>query len=238
MVGDGMAEANIVESVKIKEKGYTAVLGFAGAGFIGNTALMFVTRSKGFKQVGHVKSIHMPPMMLIVGGRATQSFRVYADEQNGFLYLITENLIPAEGCYAIGGNLVRWLRKKGVKKVFSIEGLPLGGVSSEKALEFSTGPAEASKIGAPPVREGAISGLNAGMLEECIEQNIPWTTIFIPTTKLMSVDYAASAEAVEVLNKLFKLGVDSSPLRSVEAQRPAQQKQRSGFSRLLKRWVP
>jgi len=234
-----MAEVIVVESMKIKEKDYTAVLGFAGAGFIGNTALMFVARSKGFKQVGHVKSIHMPPMMLIVGGKATQPFRVYADEQNGVLYLITENLIPAEGCYAIGGSLVRWLRKKGVKKVFSIEGLPFGGVSSEiKALEFSTGPAEASKIGAPPVREGAISGLSAGMLEECIEQNIPWTTIFIPTSKLMSVDYAASAEAVEVLNKLFKLGVDPLPLRSVEAQRPAEQKQRSGFSRLLKRRVP
>jgi predicted ATP-grasp superfamily ATP-dependent carboligase len=51
----------------------------------------------------------------------------------------------------------------------------------------------------------------------------------------MSIDHAASAEAVEVLNKMFKLGVDPSPLRSVEAQRPAQQKKRSGFSRLLKR---
>jgi predicted ATP-grasp superfamily ATP-dependent carboligase len=231
-----MAEVSVVESVKIKEKNYTAVLGFAGAGFIGNTALMFVTRSKGFKQVGHVKSIHMPPMTLIVGGRATQSFRVYADEQSGLLYLITENLIPAEGCHAISGSLVQWLRKKGVKRVLSIEGLPLGGVSSEiKALEFSTDPAEASLIGAPPIREGAISGLNAGMLEECIEQKIPWTTIFIPTSKLMSVDHAASAEAVEVLNRMFKLGVDPSPLRSVEAQRPAGQKQRSGLSRLLKR---
>jgi len=235
-----MSEVNIVESAKLKDKGYTAVLGFAGAGFVANTALMFIARNKGLKEVANVKSIHIPPLVLLFDGKQTSCFRIYCDEERKLLFLVTESMIPAEGSYIIGKSLADWLKRKGVSEVIALEGLPFSAASSDgKLFEFSTVPRDTPRAGGTPVREGAISGLNACMLEECVERGIPWTTMFVPTSRLASMDYGASADAVDAMNRLFKLGVDPTPLRrSDEAVKKAtadQQKRSGGFSKLLKK---
>ena len=235
-----MSEVSIVESAKLNYKGYTAVLGFAGAGFVANTALMFIARNKGLKEVADVKSIHIPPLVLLVDGKQMGCFRIYCDEERRLLLVVTESMIPAEGSYIVGKSLTDWLKRKGVSEVIALEGLPFSAVSSEgKLFEFSTVPRETPRAGGTPVREGAISGLNACMLEECVEHGISWTSIFVPTSRLASMDYGASADAVDAMNRLFKLGVDPTPLRrSDEAVKKAtvdQQKQSSAFSKFLKK---
>jgi predicted ATP-grasp superfamily ATP-dependent carboligase len=229
-------------SVEIKEnkpivKGsYKAVLGCAGAGFIGNTATMFIARSKGFQQVATVISNYIPPMTLITNGAPMHSFRIHLDEAEKVLFIITESLIPAEGCRPIAGELLRWLREKGVGEIYSLDGLPFSAVSTEiKALTYTFN-IDLSKQGYPALKEGALSGINSCMLEECIEKGYPYACIFIPTNKLTNIDYTGSADAIEVLNKLFKLGVDSSPLRgSDEVQRKAAEQKQSGLGKMFKR---
>ena len=49
-------EVKVIETASFKKGDYKAILGFAGAGFIGNTSVMFITRSKGLKLIGHLKS--------------------------------------------------------------------------------------------------------------------------------------------------------------------------------------
>jgi predicted ATP-grasp superfamily ATP-dependent carboligase len=201
---------------------------------------MFIARNKGLKEVADVKSIHIPPLVLLVDGKQMGCFRIYCDEERRLLLVVTESMIPAEGSYIVGKSLTDWLKRKGVSEVIALEGLPFSAVSSEgKLFEFSTVPRETPRAGGTPVREGAISGLNACMLEECIEHGISWTSIFVPTSRLASMDYGASAEAVDAMNRLFKLGVDPTPLRrSDEAVKKAtvdQQKQPSAFSKFLKK---
>ncbi len=235
-----MSEVSIVESAKLDYRGYTAVLGFAGAGFVANTALMFIARNRGLREVANVKSIHIPPLVLLVDGRQVSCFRIYVDEERKLLFVVTESMIPAEGSYIVGGSLTDWLKRKGVSEVIALEGLPFSQVSSEgKLFEFSTVSRDTPRAGGTPVREGAISGLNACVLEECVGHGIPWTSIFIPTSRLASMDYGAAADAIDVLNRLFKLGVDPMPLRrSDEALKKTmaeQQKQPGAFSKLLKK---
>jgi predicted ATP-grasp superfamily ATP-dependent carboligase len=226
----------IKEIKALEKRDYKAVLGFAGAGFIGNIATMFVARTRGFQQVAFVKSNYIPPMMLISNGTPMQSFRIHLDEFDNILFVVTESLIPAEGCWPIAGELLKWLKAKGVQEIYSLDGLPFSAVSPEiKALTYSS-KIDLVKHGYPAIREGALSGMNSCLLDECIEKGFPYACIFIPTNKLTSIDYSGSADAVDVLNKLFKFGVDSSPLRgSDESQRKATEQKQSGLGKVFRK---
>jgi uncharacterized protein len=226
-----------VKEIKPIPKGeYRALLGFAGAGFIGNTAAMFIVRSKGFQQTAFLRSTHIPPMTLITNGVPIQSFRVHLDENNKIILVVTESLIPAEGCWPIAEALLKWLKGKGVQEIYSLDGLPFSAVSSEiKALTY-THKIDLAKQGIPAVREGALSGVNSCVLEQCVEKDFPYACIFVPTNKLTSIDYSGSADGVDVLNKILKFGVDSSPLRaSEEAHRRAIEQKQSGIGKMFKR---
>jgi uncharacterized protein len=229
-------------SVEIKEnrpfeKGnYKVVLCFAGAGFIGNTAAMFIARSKGFQQVAAVKSSYIPPMTLITNGSPMHSFRIHLDESEKILFVITESLIPAEGCWPIAEALLKWLKAKGVQEIYSLDGLPFSAVSPEiKAMTYTFN-IDLSKQGYPALKEGALSGINSCILEACVEKGYPYACIFIPTNRLANIDYSGAAEAIDVLNNIFKLGVDSSPLRSSdEAKRKAAEQKQSGLGKIFKK---
>jgi len=229
-------QVEIKESKPLEKKNYKAVLGFAGAGFIGNTAAMFVVRTRGFQQVAYVKSQYVPPMTLIANGSPMPSFRIHLDESTNTLLVVTESLIPSEGCWPITRELLKWLKAKGVQEIYSLDGLPFSAISSEiKAMTFSH-KIDFSKYSFPAVREGAISGINSCMLEECVEKDYPYACLFIPTNKLTSIDYSGSADAIDVMNQLFKFGVDASPLRgSDEAQRKAAEQKQSGLGKMFKK---
>jgi predicted ATP-grasp superfamily ATP-dependent carboligase len=226
-----------IREIKPLEKGdYRAVLGLAGAGFIGNTSTMFASRSKGYQQIAWVRSNYIPPMTLFTNGVPMKSFRIHLDDSEKILFVITESLVPADGCWPIAEALTKWLKTKGVKEIYSIDGLPFGIVPQDvKALTFSS-KIDLSTQGFPALREGALSGINSCVLEECTEKDYPYACLFIPTNKLTSIDYHGSAEAVEVMNRLFKLGVDATPLRgSDEIQRKTTENKQSGIGKVFKR---
>jgi predicted ATP-grasp superfamily ATP-dependent carboligase len=238
-MGVSLSDVSIIETISVKKKNYTALIGFAGAGFIGNTALMYAVRSKNYKQVGYVKSVQVPPMMLFVEGEPYPSFRIYIDDEGERLYVITENLISAEGSWPITYKLIDWFQSKGVKDIIAIEGLPFGNLPANvKVVGYSTEKEKLNSIGIQPLREGAVSGLYASMMEECIHRKLPWTILFIQTMKLTNIDYGAAGDAIEALNNIFKLGVDPKPLwESEEAikkameQQQRQQQKKSGLFR-------
>jgi len=179
-----LSDVSIIETIPVKRKSYTAVIGFAGAGFIGNTALMYVVRTKNYKQIGHIKSLQVAPMMLFVEGEPYSSFRIYIDDEGERLYVITENLISAEGSWPITYKLIDWFQNKGVKDIIAVEGLPFGNLPANvKVVGYSTDKEKMNNIGISPLREGAVSGLYASMMEECINRKIPWTILFIQTMK-------------------------------------------------------
>jgi len=226
--------AEIVETSPIKKGDYRAVLGFAGAGFIGNSATMFAIRAKGFKQVAYLKSNHLPPMTLFSNGNPMQSFRVHLDENEKIIFVVTENLIPADGCRPIALELFEWLKLKGVKEIYSIDSLPFSNMPPEiKALVYSY-KIDLSKLGYPALKEGALSGVSSCILDQCLEEGFPFACLIVPTNKLTSMDYPGSADAIDILNKVFKLGVDPSTLRGVDQSQKTAEKP-SGFGKIFKK---
>jgi predicted ATP-grasp superfamily ATP-dependent carboligase len=224
----------IKEIRPLENGGYKAVFGLAGAGFIGNTSTMFAARSKTYRQIAWVKSNYIPPMTLITNGAPMQSFRIHFDESEKIIFVITESLVPAEGCWPIAEALTTWLKGKGVVEMYSIDGLPFANSpAGMKAFTYSSR-IDISNLGFPALKEGALSGINSCILEECAEKGYPYASIFIPTNKLTSIDYSGSADAVDVMNRFFKLGVDPSPLRGTdEAQKKMAEQRQTGIGKMF-----
>jgi predicted ATP-grasp superfamily ATP-dependent carboligase len=211
-----MSNVTIEDVSRIKKKKYTVLLGFAGSGFVGNTALMYIARNSKLKHVANVKSKFIPPMVLMVHGSPIYPFRVYADEEKNLLFVVSESVIPPEHSWIICDGLMDWLLSKGAIEFISFEGIPLGGVAEKvQAFGFSLGDRNLAQHGIQLTSEGAISGLSACLMQECMERksNLDWSSIFIPTMVVNNVDYDGSVAVVEILNLMFSLEVDPSLLQ-------------------------
>ena len=224
------SKVDIVELSPVKKTGPIVVTGFTGPGFIGNTAIMYIARQKGFAQRAQVKSHLIPPMLLLIEGKPIPVFRIYGDQKNEILLVVSESIINAENAWPIGIKLMEWLREKGVKEIISIEGMPFGTPEGERPIfGFSSSGRDFSKVGVRPTKEGGITGINAVLLEEAMKHDVQWSMLLVPTGLAQTIDYDGAADLVEALNRMFKLGVDTSPLRqSGDFRRKAVERARDG----------
>ena len=134
------------------------------------------------------------------------------------LILVTgETLVPVENFWPIGLKLMDWLLSKGASSFFSIEGLTLGPLYKERmVLGYSNNRKDLGQFGVLPTTEGAISGINAVLFEECLRRGLSWTSLFVPTSRVSTIDYGGAAAIIEVLDKIFHLSVDVSQLKKME----------------------
>ena len=203
-----MMDVEFVEETPIKRGRYTVVTGFAGPGFIANTSVMYIVRRAGFSLKAYLRSPFLPPMMLIIDGKPVNSFRIYGDER--LLLIVSEVFPTSENAWRIGEELFKWLIEKGASEFIAVEG-SLRAVRG--VVGYSTEGERLQMAGVESTNEGAVTGINACLMEKCLGKGIPWTSIFIPTTTVSTIDYEGTATAVEVLSRMFKLDVDATPLR-------------------------
>ncbi len=224
------SRVDIVEISPVKKGSPIVVTGFTGPGFIGNTALLYIARQVGFTLRAHVKSHLIPPMFLLIEGKPTPVFRIYGDQKNEILLVVSEAIVNAENAWPIGIKLMEWLRGKGVKEIISIEGMPFATPEGERPIfGFSTTGRDFNEVGVRPTNEGGISGLNAVLLDEALKHNVPWTTLLVPTGLSQTIDYGGAADLIEALNRMLKIGVDTSSLRqSDDNWRKAMEKAKGG----------
>ncbi|MCW3992079.1 MAG: PAC2 family protein [Candidatus Bathyarchaeota archaeon] len=204
----------IVETAPFREEKTTVVTGFAGPGFIGSTALMYIVRNRGLRQRAYVRTQLVPPMMLLIDGQPKHALRIYGGEKESPLMVVSEALISGESCWRLGAKLMEWLSEKGASAVVSIEALPYSPPSMERVVfGFSTPRRDLPNFGVQTTREGVVSGMNACLLEECLRRDISWTSLFVGTNIVSGIDHGGTAAAIEVLNKMFGLAVDAAPLK-------------------------
>jgi len=226
-------KVEIVEVSPVKKRSPVVVTGFTGSGFIGNSALMFIVRNKGFKLRAHLRSEQIPPMMLLIDGEPTNAFRVYGSERNDLLFVISDALVEPESTWAVGRSLMEWFKGMGVQEIYSVEGMPYAPIQEPRTLfSYGTRNKDLSQHGVVPTREGAVQGVSAVLLEESLKTDISYVTILVPTQLMSTIDYGGSAAVIDVMNSLFKLGVDATPLRkSDEMRRQMMERGRKGESR-------
>jgi predicted ATP-grasp superfamily ATP-dependent carboligase len=221
---------DIIEVSPIKRNKPSVITGFAGAGFVGNTALSHIIRAKGYKLKSQLRSHLIPAMILLEDGRPVYPFRIYGDEKGELLFVTSAVLITPENAWTIGLKLVEYLKKFGVGEYVAVEGMPLGiTMETRPVYGFTVPERDLSQYGVSTIRDAGVSGLNAVMLEEALKQRLPWTALLIPTPFASAIDYGAAIPIVKVLDKMFELGVDVEDLeRRVEMIRKTTGRGRRG----------
>jgi predicted ATP-grasp superfamily ATP-dependent carboligase len=216
----------INELTPLKKTRPSVIFAFTGPGFIGNTALMYIVRNKGFELKAELRSKLLPPTVLLMEGKPIHPFRIYTDNKDELLVVVSESLVTPESSWDIGAKLMDWVLEKGAKDFVCIEAMPMPQQLKDNPIfGFSIPERELTKFGARPLTEGGVSGLNAVLFEEALKRDLPWTTLLIPTALVSSIDYAGATSLISVLNKMYKLGVDVTPLkRSMEMRDEISQK--------------
>jgi len=214
-VGDGL-EVSIVEEGDVKWDRPTVITGFPGPGFIGENTAMFIVEVLKMREVGHIDSDLIPPMLVVTGQNLRPPFRIHANEEANIVIVVDNQPIPMENHRVLARSLMDWLNEKRVEEVVALDGLPLYDETLEgRVIGYSTDVGRLSKLGrygVLPLTGGAITGMNAALLEICREWGLPWTGLLAPTRRIGRTNFKGVASIVEVLNQMFDLDIDISVL--------------------------
>jgi predicted ATP-grasp superfamily ATP-dependent carboligase len=223
-------EIVVVEKDRIRVKNSIVITGFPGPGVIANTAALHIASDLEMTEIAYLKSKLIPSMKIIIGNefKTANLFRIYANQKNnGFLTVINEARdISSSTFWGISRTLVRWLHDKGVKEIVFIEGVMVGTVPKElksKVFAFCTNAGRIQSLRdlgielLPRELPLAFSGITSTMIDECINQKIPWMILFAPTSPSMSVpNFQAAAAVVKTFNKVYDLTIETEDMLRVE----------------------
>ena len=212
----------IVERKRVKTKKPVLLTGFQTPGLIGVTTVSQMINSLKMEEVAYLQSRFIPTTKLIVGSefRTVNHFRIYANPTGELLALINDDPTGMMGLSSffkdIGKTLMNWFRKKDVRTVITLGSYPTQKKGERNLIAYSTDSErleELTKFGIKPLQQGFIGGIIVGIIDECIERNIPWLMLFAPVIKVAEVDIEGAIVIIDVLNKMLGLNIETESLK-------------------------
>lgn len=188
----------------------TAVLmGFPGSGLVGTIALQYMVDQLEFELIGTMTSKFFPPLAMMNKGVINDPVRIYI--KNDVVAVVADIPIHPMICYEIANGLLDWLAPFKPKEVVTIAGI-ITNEPEKRVFGVAT-----TMDALPRIQEhtlilpiGSISGIASSILTECKLRGIPGYGLLGETVN--APDPRSSAATIEVLNKMYNLGLDVKPL--------------------------
>jgi uncharacterized protein len=197
-----------ITSKPLPENG-AVLLGFPGSGLVGTIALQYLVDQLEFEQIGSITSRYFPPLAMMNRGLVNDPVRIY--QKNNLAAVVADIPIHPTICYEIANGLIDWLAQSKPKEVLTIAGI-ITNEPEKRVFGVATSADALLRIQDHtlllPV--GSISGVASSILLECKIRGIPAFGLLGETVN--APDPRASAATIEVLNKLYDLGLDTKPL--------------------------
>jgi len=201
-------ELNIY-SQPIPDNNAAVLMGFPGSGLVGTIALQYMVDQLEFELIGTMTSKFFPPLAMMNKGVINDPVRIYMKKD--VAAIVADIPIHPMICYEIANGLLDWLVAFKPKEVVTIAGIITN--EPEKRVFGVATTAEALQR----IQEytlilpiGSISGIASSILTECKIRGIPGYGLLGETVN--APDPRASAATIEVLNKMYNLGLDVQPL--------------------------
>jgi len=201
-------ELNIY-SQPIPDNNAAVLMGFPGSGLVGTIALQYMVDQLEFELIGTMTSKFFPPLAMMNKGVINDPVRIYMKKD--VAAIVADIPIHPMICYEIANGLLDWLVAFKPKEVVTIAGIITN--EPEKRVFGVATTAEALQR----IQEytlilpiGSISGIASSILTECKIRGIPGYGLLGETVN--APDPRASAATIEVLNKMYNLGLDVKPL--------------------------
>ncbi len=196
-------------SKPLKNEGSSVLMGFPGSGLVGSIALQYMVDQLEFEQIGSMNSKYFPPLAMMTKGVINVPVRFY--ERDSITAIVADIPIHPMICYEVANGIMDWLMPFKLKEVVTIAGIitnepekrVFGIATTDDALPRIQ---DATQI--LPI--GSISGIASSILTECKIRNIVAYGLLGET--INAPDPRASAATIDVLNKMYSLGLDTKPL--------------------------
>ncbi|MDH7593011.1 MAG: proteasome assembly chaperone family protein [Methanomicrobiales archaeon] len=203
-----------MEEIKITSKPFSdspkaVLMGFPGSGLVGSIALQYMVDQLGFEQIGSMTSKYFPPLVMMNRGVINVPVRFYQKDE---LAIIVGD-IPVHPliCYEVANGILSWLEQFRIREIVAIAGIVTNELE-KRVFGVATAPEHLKRIEEHTIilPMGTISGIAGSILIECKVRNIPGLGLLGET--INAPDPRASAAAIEVLNRMYSLNMDTAPL--------------------------
>ena len=206
-------EAEVFEINKVELKSPIIFAGFVGAGLVGPIAIGHMIEKLGMKEIGYMRSKHLPPSTVFMKGRLRHPFRFYANKEGTVCAVICEITLRMEGVYTIVGAILDWAKEKGSNEIIILDGVA-SNEHDQKA--YCAAEEDLCRVMADKninvIPHGFITGIPGGILNECLIREIQGVALLVKANKLLP-DPEAAATLIEAVNKMYKMQIDVSDLK-------------------------
>lgn len=203
-------------SVEIKE-GATLILGFAGIGLIGPiVANTLIEQIPDTKEIGFITSEYLPPISVFYAGVLKHPFRILYSPQFNLIIGICEVPFQVSTAYNdLSKTICNWALSEDVKakELVIFQGIPQRGIVDEYPVYYAAEEVMIDHLetfGITKVEKGIIVGPEATILNEALTNRLNAYALFTPVLEIPTPEGAASI--LEVLNKIYKLKIETASL--------------------------
>jgi uncharacterized protein len=211
-------EAEIYETKKNKLKNPTIFVGFVGAGLVGTIAIDHMINELDMKEVGFLRSKHLPPSTVFMQGRLRHPFRIYSNNDGSVCAIICEIVISKDGIYNIAMAILDWAEKKGANEI-----IVLDGVADKKhdGNAFFAAEVDLCRVmeenDIKMIPQGFITGISGGILNECLIRKIRGITLLVKANEA-TPDPIAAATIIEAVNRVYETEIKTKNLKKQRKQ--------------------
>lgn len=194
-------EMDIIERSAIPS-GALMLFGFPDVGLVGVIAAEHLVSELKLTEVAYFDSKLLPPLIVLHEGLPHSAIRIFGNDK--ILLAISETPIPADIIHPIVYTLIDWGRKKNVKMMISLSGIPVQDRQELKELKVFAAASNESMLklaqdkGVETLLEGYMVGPQAVLLQRCARLGLPALTLM----SQCFFNYPDPEAAAEVLRSL------------------------------------
>ena len=217
---DGVISERVFESPKAKEP--VLVCGLPGSGYVGKLAADHLVSSFKLKKVAEYTSSSFPPQVSVKedGTVDPPKGEMYFAQTKGgrSIFVFTADAQPttSEGEYELSDAVVKFAKKCGVRKVYTLAAYITGSFSnSPKVYGAATSKELAESLsekGVTMMKDGGISGMNGLLIGVAALRGLEGACLLGETSGYV-VDAGASKAVLELLSSVVGVPIDTSKLK-------------------------
>lgn len=201
------------------------IVGMPDVGLVGLIASTYLVREMKASIVAYLDSRHLPPVIQYHEAKPYPVMRIYRHAEDGKRHLLLVSEVPFNpaGYQSFAGELVEWIRLKGVHRTVLLGGIPTPQrMNLEKPSVYCAGVTEddlkeIEGRGLKLFKEGYVSGPYAQILKECFKYSINCVALFAESF-LNYPDPGAAAAVILALSSLIGIRVNVEPLLEQEEE--------------------
>ena len=211
-------EAEIYEIEKNKLKNPTIFVGFVGAGLVGTIAVNHMINELDMKEIGFLRSKHLPPSTVFMQGRLRHPFRIYSNNDGSVCTIICEIVISKDGIYNIAMAILDWAEKKGANEIIVLDGVA---AKKHDGNAFFAAEVDLCRVmeenDIKMIPQGFITGISGGILNECLIRKIRGITLLVKANQA-TPDPMAAATIIEAVNRVYEIEINTKNLKKQKKQ--------------------